>query len=236
MRYSWYRLVWSALDWLFPPTCGGCGQPGARWCEICHQNVKLISSPCRLCGQTIELGELCSRCEAQPPSLCAIRSWAEFDGPIRQAWHRVKYRRDMALADALAHPLSQMVRALAWPIDLIIPVPLSNKRMRERGYNQADLLAKPLAWDLQIDHSSKILLRDRDTRSQVGLTRVQRRDNVQNAFQALPERVFGKKILLVDDVATSGSTLNACADALLQGGANAVYGLTLARAVLSSKP
>jgi predicted amidophosphoribosyltransferase len=65
---------------------------------------------------------------------------------------------------------------------------------------------------------------------------VQRRDNVQNAFQALPERVFGKKILLVDDVATSGSTLNACADALLQGGANAVYGLTLARAVLSSKP
>ncbi len=235
MWYSLYRWSWAALDWIYPPTCGGCDHPGARWCVTCHQSVKVITSPCRLCGQTITTGELCNRCAAQPPGMAAIRSWAEFSGPIRHAWHRVKYRRDVALADVLAEPLICMVQALHWPVDMIVPVPLSDGRMRQRGYNQADLLAKPLAWGLKGIHSPKALWRGRDTTSQVGLTREQRRENVRNAFQASPKIVSGKCILVVDDVATSGSTLDACADALLQVGAETVYGLTLARAVLSSK-
>jgi len=164
----------------------------------------------------------------------AIRSWAIFDGPIRNALHRVKYRRDVALAEALMRPVIAYVRTLDWGIDVVAPVPLSRGRARERGYNQADLLAKPLAWGLGLKYHANVMRRGRDTRSQVGLNLDQRRQNVENAFSAASKVVDGKAVLVVDDVATSGSTLDACAEALWQAGADNVYGVTLARAVLAN--
>jgi ComF family protein len=121
---------------------------------------------------------------------------------------------------------------LHWQVDTVIPVPLGIARFAERGYNQASLLARPLAWGLGLDFLPGVLSRVRETRSQVDLTGAERKLNVKGAFQANRDLIAGRKILIIDDVATSGATIDACATALLEGGACQVYGLTLARAVL----
>jgi ComF family protein len=164
----------------------------------------------------------------------ALRSWAVFGGKIRNALHRLKYQRDIGLGEALSMPLATYLRELQWPIDMIVPVPLGNARLAERGYNQAELLARPVALACAIPLKTKALLRAKETRSQVGLSAVLRRQNVAGAFEAKSSLVKEKNVLVMDDVTTSGATLDACAAALLEAGAHAVYGLTLARAVLSS--
>lgn len=220
---------------LFPPICGGCDTPGARWCGNCQQNSIRIEPPyCESCGQPTLGDEKCPGCVASSPKLTAIRSWAVFDGPVRQALHRVKYRRDIALADAITRPVISFVRDLHWDLDVVVPVPLSKNRRKERGYNQADLLAKPLALGLGLRYEREALRRERDTRSQVDLNIDQRRDNVKDAFTAEKSSFAGKTVLVVDDVATSGSTLDACGNALWQAEAKNVYGVTLARAILTS--
>jgi ComF family protein len=123
------------------------------------------------------------------------------------------------------------IRNLNWTLNLVTPVPLGLARFKERGYNQATLLARPIALYFGIPFSSKALKRMRETRSQVGLTVGERQQNMADAFVAKSKLVQGKTVLLVDDVATSGATLNACAKALLDAGASSVYGFTLARAV-----
>lgn len=233
--YRLYQSVWLGLDWLYPPRCGGCGEPGARWCSICQEKTQIISPPiCPLCGQPQRDSNLCAVCQTTPHSFVALRSWAVFNGQLRNALHRLKYRRDVAMGEALARPLIPCLENLQWAIDVVIPVPLGLARLAERGYNQSALLARPLALGSNLDFQPHALRRARDTRSQVGLSAKSRRENVAGAFHALPEAVAGKNVLIVDDVATSGATLDACADALLSAGACRVYGLTLARAVRKS--
>ncbi len=233
LRYQVYHWAWLALDWLFPPVCGGCGEPGARWCEGCRQRVQRIEPPiCEHCGQEVSQGAVCARCQSAPPAATTVRSWAVFAGPLRQALHRVKYRRDLALAEALVADCEPFVRSLGWDVDIVAPVPMSRGRLKERGYNQAALLARPLALRLNIPYQPQLLRRVRDTRSQVGLNRAERRQNVARAFEAAASRASGRAVLLVDDVATSGATLDACAQALWRAGARSVFGFTLARAAL----
>jgi competence protein ComFC len=141
----------------------------------------------------------------------------------------LKYRRDLGLGEVLSGPLIQMLDESTWPLDLIIPVPLGVARLKERGYNQSGLIARPLARETGLRYSPRALARVRETRSQVGLSLDQRKENVRGAFQASSNLVAGKNVLIVDDVMTTGSTLEACAVALLQAGAMQVYGLTLAR-------
>jgi len=145
--------------------------------------------------------------------------------------HRLKYRRDIGLGEALAMQLAEFVRGLNWPIDIIVPVPLGKQRLQERGYNQVGMIARPLALVLGIKYAPRALYRQRETRSQVGLTKAERHDNVQNAFQALGIVVDRKTVLVMDDVATTGSTLSSSAEALLSSGAKDVYALTVARAL-----
>jgi ComF family protein len=153
-----------------------------------------------------------------------------FKGPLREAVHRLKYRQDLGLGEILAHPLVDLVSGLDWQIDGICAVPLSHKRSQERGYNQSSLLAWPISLALKTPYLSKAIQRTRDTRSQIGLSKVERIQNVSGAFQATRSLVKCKCIMIVDDVTTTGSTIQACAQALLDAGAKAVYGLTLARA------
>jgi ComF family protein len=161
-----------------------------------------------------------------------MRSWAVFDSPIQNALHTLKYRRNiMGLGDALALQMVDFVRLLHWKLDLVVPTPLGPKRLKERGYNQVALVARPLAYELDLEYVPTAISKVRETRSQVGLTVSQRRENVSNAYQANPSAVKRKSILLMDDVSTTGSTISACTDALLSAGALDVYILTIARAL-----
>jgi ComF family protein len=119
---------------------------------------------------------------------------------------------------------------------MVTPVPLSVARQAERGYNQASLLARPLALAASLPFQPQALRKIRETPSQVGLTVEQRRGNVRDAFQANPGMVSKKIVLVIDDVTTSGATFEACSWALFEAGARKVYGLTLARAVHGDRP
>lgn len=127
--------------------------------------------------------------------------------------------------------MAEFVRSLHWPVDLMIPVPLGKKRLKERGYNQVGLVARPLAYHVGLAYAPDALWKARETRSQVGLNISQRNKNVQDAYQADPKVVKDKTVLIMDDVATTGSTIAACTAALLSAGVREVYVLTIARAL-----
>jgi ComF family protein len=224
--------MWGSLDWLFPPVCGGCDQTGYRWCPDCRQQVKPVPQPaCRICSLPLSKPGLCPTCKETPPQYNLLRSWAVFEGPIRHALHSLKYRRNLGLGDALARCLADFVSGLDWHVDLVAPVPLGRQRMQERGYNQVVLFAKPMAGILHWRFSSHLLERVRETRSQVGLTPLERKENISGAFRADRALASGKAILLVDDVTTTGATIAACSEALVAAGAKTVSALTLARAL-----
>ncbi len=231
LSYKLYRAVWIGLDLIFPPTCGGCRKPGARWCSDCQNTVTLLRGEvCERCGLPQDFAGTCPTCKKEKPRFSALRSWSVFTNPVQSALHRLKYRRDVGLGDMLAAQMSDFVRELDWPVDLIIPIPLGRKRMVERGYNQVGLIARPLAMALGLEYAPHELTRRRETRSQVGLSKQARRDNVRDAFSA-GTRVKGKTVLVMDDVATTGSTLSSGADALFSSGAKDVYAVTVARAL-----
>ena len=232
LAYYLYRFAWGSLDLIFPPTCGGCGKPGSRWCEDCQHKVQnLIEPVCEICGISMNVPGLCADCQRARPRYRMLRSWSIFDDPVRNALHKLKYRRDMALGDALAAQLSQFEINLKWPVEVIVPVPLGKKRSQERGYNQVSLIARPLALATGIAFAPDALHRVRETRSQVGLSKLERRANVSGAFQAQRKRVHDRIVLLMDDVATTGSTLSSCAEALYAAGARDVFALTVSRAL-----
>jgi ComF family protein len=143
----------------------------------------------------------------------------------------MKYRRNIGFGESIAIQMTDFVRSLGWPIEIMIPVPLGKKRLKERGYNQVGLVARPLAYQLGWMYAPHGLWKTRETRSQVGLTVLQRRENVQKAYQADPRVVKRRSVLIMDDVATTGSTILSCTDALLCAGAQEVYVLTIARAL-----
>ncbi len=228
--YHLYRWLWGSLDLLFPPLCGGCGRRGTHWCPDCQNQVEPIQPPfCDICCQPRNVSGLCFHCSIDRPHFSQLRSWGVYAGPVREAIQNLKYRRNISLGLVLAKPLIDLFFDLEWDVDMIIPVPLGVARLKERGYNQAVLIARPLALRIDVPCETQGLYRVRETRSQVGLSINQRRENVRNAFQATKEKVSKRRILIVDDVATSSATLGACASALLNAEADEVYCLTLAR-------
>ena len=136
----------------------------------------------------------------------------------------------MGLGEALVPQLVVFVLQLQWAFDMLVPVPLAKMRLQERGYNQSSLISWPLSLALGVTHAPHALTRARETRSQVGLTQAGRRENVRGAFEADSRVAQGRRIILVDDVATTGATLSACAETLLAAGASDVCALTVARA------
>ncbi len=143
----------------------------------------------------------------------------------------MKYRRNIGLGESIAMQMIDFVRSLCWPVEILIPVPLGKKRLKERGYNQVGLVARPLAYQMGWVYVPRGLWKTRDTRSQVGLTLTQRRENVHGVYQADPKVVKRKSVLIMDDVATTGATIQACTEALLCAEAQEVYVLTIARAL-----
>ncbi len=218
---------------LFPPRCSGCEAPGNRWCSACDSAVEHPWEPmCALCGIPLDdSANLCEDCRRSAPKFHALRSWSVFEGPTRNALHRLKYRRDIGLGAALAPSLVPYIAALGWRADLIVPVPLGRKRLAQRGYNQVSVIARPLSMAMRIAYAPDAVARSQETRSQVGLTRAERQVNVQDAFRGNPSRVGGRTVLLIDDIATTGSTLSSCASALRAAGARDVFAFSVARAM-----
>lgn len=231
LKYGAYRALWSALDLLFPPVCGGCGKTGSRWCADCQSRVNVLNGVvCEVCGLPQIQPGMCSGCRVERPRFYALRAWAVFDEPVQSALHKLKYRRDISMGEAIASQMIPFVKNLNWQIDLVIPIPLSKPRFKERGYNQVAMIAKPLAMALGLQYAPHELARQKATRTQVGLSRVDRRANVRGAFCA-GSGVKDRSVLIMDDVSTTGSTLSAGAEALYSAGARQVYALTVARAL-----
>ena len=211
----------------------------------CWQRMRLISHPlCTVCGRSFfdAAGEdhLCGACLTRRPHFLQARAWACYPGgddenhPLREVVQRFKYGRKVSLGKPLgrlmASGCSQFFPGTSF--DLVIPVPLHPKRLRWRGFNQAVILAREVGrlWDLRVDPF--ILSRPRETPPQTQLPEDERRRNVRAAFVVNPRKsIQGKRLLLVDDVYTSGATVNECSRTLLRAGAKEVQVLTLARTV-----
>ena len=225
------RQVWVQFtNLLFPPRCGGCCTTGSLWCETCRATIMPVEPPwCEKCGEPNTPARLCSKCRAQLLQIEQIRSVALFVGPLRQGIHRFKHEKLSSLADPFGAMLTDYWRANQLTADWLIPVPLHPSRERDRGYNQSNLLAQRLAAQVGVPVISKGLRRTRVTAVQMELNAAQRKENVSGAFACDDQRVRGARVIVIDDVCTTGATLEACAVALLKTGAVSVMGLTLAR-------
>ena len=210
----------AALDILFPRRCVGCGREGAFICPACLDAMpRLMSDP----GF--------SAAPVDPAALDSLTAAFAFEGVVRQAVHQLKYGHLRGLAPILATRLHAEVKNRLPEADLIIPIPLHPARKRERGFNQSALLARQLSKLTAIPTRETALRRTRHHPSQARAANLAaRRVNVRGAFQAVGI-ASACRVILVDDVATSGATLNAAAAALKNGGAAEVHGLTLAREV-----
>ena len=225
------RQIKSALlDLFFPLQCVGCGREGSLICPSCSQTLRRIEPPfCQRCGTPLAGKNRCATCATYHLTIDGIRSIYLFEGTIRRAIHALKYRHLKVMAAHLGQTLANYLRASHLPADVIAPVPLHRKRLRARGYNQAGLLAAELSRQTGLPLVEDWLVRRVDTGAQARtLTAPERWRNVSEAF-ACSREMDGERILLIDDVWTTGATLDACAAALRVAGAGSVWGLTVAR-------
>ncbi|MSQ22801.1 MAG: ComF family protein [Dehalococcoidia bacterium] len=228
------RLASATVDLLFPKRCVGCDREGAFLCQKCLAELPRVEPPfCFLCGQPGRLMmRLCPSCWERPLEIDGIRAPYRMEGAIRQVVHGLKYQYVRALAPDLGHLLSEFIAGSNLPADVLVPVPLHPRRERSRGYNQSLLLARETGKVVGLPVDDKALRRIRATPSQArSSSQKERRANVANAFAAETSLAEGRRILLVDDVCTTGATPEACAIALKEAGATSVWGLTLAREV-----
>ncbi len=239
---SWaLRLGLEVLDWLLPPRCVGCGMAGEHLCPSCQSHVRLLQPPyCEVCGQPWREAwgppsTLCPACTVHRPAYEQARAYAWMEGVAREAIHALKYRRALTLGALMADWLAWVVEREGWKVEVVVPVPLGARRQRERGYNQAEWLAWPLARRLQVAYAPDVVVRFRETATQVGLDAQTRRQNVAGAFRLQGSFPF-RRVLLVDDVMTTGATLDAVAQTLRREGAvEHVWAVVVARAVLRRK-
>ncbi len=235
------RAKTAFIDLLFPPHCVACHRPNAWLCADCRQAIEVIQPPvCQRCGlslrevQTADArGSTCKRCQRAPLQVDRLLAYGFHGGPLRQAIHEFKYSDLRSLAGPLGQLMAEGWTTLA-PQDLqpdvIVPVPLHPSRHRQRGYNQAALLAQELGSSLRCPVIQDVLIRIKATAPQVDLDAQERKVNVHNAFRCTDNRLLGKHVLLIDDVCTTGATLESACIALRESGAQSVWAYTLARA------
>jgi ComF family protein len=236
------RVAGRVLELLFPARCAACGAhltgaPNAWFCAACWKALPLHGgSLCDVCGVPIEADVLppgwrCGPCVASPPRFARARALGPYRDALAEAVRLLKYRDRPGLAGALVERIAwDEAPADLWDVDLILSVPLHGRRLRLRGYNQSAHLARALAARIGRPAPEGVLVRTRATPPQVGLSRPRRAANVRGAFRvAGAERVAGARVLLVDDVFTTGATLAACTKALKAAGAARVTVWTAAR-------
>jgi ComF family protein len=224
------RIGNAALDFIFPPRCARCGASGPFLCGGCAGKLTPASPPrCDRCWRPRVSG-LCATCEATPPQFDSLRTAFVYDGVARDLVHALKYRGLSALAEPMASLMLDAASEALGPIDIVVPVPLAGLRRRTRGYNQAEALARVLGRELRLPLEPRALVRKRRAPPQARSADAEaRRRNVAGAFTARAQLAAGARVLLVDDVTTTGATFAACAAALMQAGAASVHCLAFAR-------
>jgi competence protein ComFC len=248
LRAAYHALIDPFSTLLIPSLCRCCEQPldaldSVPVCDNCWSQVQPYQgTECAQCGlflsspRVLHNTELCGLCRRESFAFDQARTFGWYDGVLGDLIRRFKYDAWLPLAKPLAHCLREVYGRFAAAgspatFDLILSVPLHRNRQRKRGYNQAQLLAERLSKLLNVPFGGKDCVRVRDTQPQTGLRGAERRKNVRGAFAVpKPERVKGASVLLIDDVLTTGATLDACAAALRQAGAAEIRALTLARA------
>jgi ComF family protein len=227
-----YRVFWKTVDFLYPPKCVTCSKPGSVWCSDCQaQAVVIGSNCCPICGYPTLNGQLCEHCRQVHPPFTQARSWAQYEGVVKETLHSLKYKSNLELGIPLAGHLCEVLARTQWTFDLILPMPISKKHLATRGYNQSEVIARPLSYLLQIPLETKAVYRIKETETQVNLNREERFKNLQSAFLGNSAKLVNKKVLLVDDTATTGATLESCAQVLQNAGCCEVYCLTVARTI-----
>jgi len=222
-----------ALDFLFPQKCVGCGKVGSLICPSCQNSLPIVAPPlCPLCGRPQASGVLCPSCVSWQAEIDGIRSPFRFEGTVRQAIHQLKYSNIRTMALPLARLLKNYLTIHPLPTDVLVPVPLHSKRLRERGYNQSALLATELGKLTGLPMVEDCLIRQVHNPPQARTATVEeRQSNVADAFVCRDDSLRDKQVIIIDDVSTSGATLNDCARALKAAGAAGVWGLTVAREI-----
>jgi ComF family protein len=228
------NITSSLLDLVFPPQCILCKRVGPILCSTCL--LTLPSPPiarCQHCHTTLTAKGMCRQCQQHPLRLSGLRAFGNHRDSLRTCIHALKYEGKRKLAEPLGQLLAETYINYKLQADILLPVPLHPERLRERGYNQSALLARTCADKLGITCRDDLLVRQRATIPQVGLGFHERLRNVSGAFQAAfpftTAALAGRRILIIDDVCTTGATIEACAAPLFAAGARSVWGLVLAR-------
>lgn len=227
-------MLQQGLDLLFPPACAICKRAGYVLCPACQARIARFVPPmCQHCGSTHIPQGVCQQCRRRPLRLSGLRAIGPYTEPLRTCIHALKYVGGTRLAEPLGTMLAEAARYYGMNADLLIPVPLHVTRQQERGYNHASLLAQACARQLSIAVRDDILMRTRATAAQVHLSVDARQQNMVGAFTCNPVYATGalhnRRIIIIDDVCTTGATLEACAEPLFIAGAAIVLGLVLAR-------
>ena len=227
------KLIELAVDSFFPRRCVGCGKGGGFLCPECLGKLPRLFPPlCPHCGRPQANGIVCPSCRQRQTKIDGIRSLFRFDEVVRKAIHELKYRNLKAISPCLAELLADYLKKNPLPGEALVSVPLHPRRLRERGYNQSILLAGELGKRIGLPVIEDCLIRVKQAQPQVRAGDVEERwRNVADAFMCRDERISGKQIILIDDVCTSGATLESCAAALKNKRATSVWGLTLAREI-----
>ena len=227
-------MAFSLLDFIFPKKCIGCGKLGDYFCSSCKEKIEYIENPvCPICQRQAIGGKIHPKCQTRY-TLDGLVVACRYRDPVKIAIQKVKYRLVYDIAKVLVDLLATQIYKFSIPQKVIVvPVPLHNKRKNWRGFNQAEILAKDLSKKFKVEYSD-VLFRNRETKTQVGLTRDERKDNVRGAFSLRSDLrdpsaiVQSENIVLVDDVYTSGATMAECAKVLKKSGVKSVWGMAVA--------
>ncbi len=223
------------LNLLFPQKCPTCQNRSdthlhSPFCSTCWSSIlPYTGAACKRCGLPLSssLAKTCSECTSNPPGYISLRSFGIHEGTLRTAIHYFKYKRQRRLAP----PLGKLLLKMDLPkTDFVVPVPLHPAKLYQRQFNQAALLAGEIAKNTGMALELHGLIKTRNTPPQVGLRRSERVKNELNAFGVTANHIFNNmRILIVDDVCTTGTTIRACSRVLMEAGAESVYAVTLAR-------
>jgi len=224
-------------DWLLPRLCPACGDPagpGRELCPGCEQDLPALLHACPCCAIPYESPDAhgeCGACQKQPLAFARTVALYHFAPPVDHFIRALKFHQQLGLAHLLGERLAQRLMGETSRPDLIIPVPLHGARLRERGYNQALEIARPVARTLGVPLDFLSLVRVRATAPQTGMTVAARRKNLRGAFALRNDTaVLNRRVALVDDVMTTGSTVQAAAQCLRAAGAKEVDIWVIARA------